>query len=76
MPHPERYTNPKNHPLFTLQEILSREYAGGTVESSEFRGVRTALCGKLPSEGPGLRIFRNAVKYAMDYGKSAALGPE
>jgi len=62
MPHPERYTDPGNHPLASLQRILGRSYIDQT--DSEV-AKRLKIAGELSSEGAGLQIFRNAVEYAQ-----------
>jgi len=58
MPHPERYNNPNNHHLASLQKILKRDY----VDKANIVD-RLKIVGELPEEGLGLKIFRNAVEY-------------
>lgn len=60
MPHPERYNDPKNHYLATLQEILSRDYIDVSDPTID-RRVRKY--GTIPQEAPGLQIFKNGVEY-------------
>ncbi len=63
MPHPERYNHPHNHPLASLQEVLSRDY----IDLSR-PGVsdRLSRAGSLPEEGLGLQIFRNGIEYVVE----------
>lgn len=60
MPHPERYNNPKNHPLAHLQQILSK---GDINREDPWVRERLQMVGELPEEGLGLKVFRNAVNY-------------
>ena len=62
MPHPERYNNPKNHHLATLQEVLNRDYVD---REDTFIVERTKLAGVFPKEGSGLQIFRNGIEYVI-----------
>lgn len=63
MPHPERYNHPDNHPLSSLQEVLSRDYIDKSDPVTEERLVRV---GTLPEEGLGLQIFRNGIEYVVE----------
>ena len=62
MPHPERYNNPKNHHLATLQEILNRDYVN---REDPIIAKRIKLAGVLPEEGSGLQIFRNGIEHVV-----------
>jgi len=61
MPHPERYNNPNNHYLASLQDILNRDYID---KSNPIVAKRLKQVGEVPEEGLGLEIFGNGVKYA------------
>ncbi len=58
MPHPERYNNAKNHNLFTLQDILNRDYVDKRNPLVAERLKRIGI-----PENHGLEIFRNGVNY-------------
>jgi phosphoribosylformylglycinamidine synthase len=63
MPHPERYNHPHNHHLASLQRILARDYVNLSAPSVV---QRLMAAGEYPTEGHGLKIFRNGVNYAID----------
>jgi len=59
MPHPERYNNLRNYNLFTLQDILNRDYID---KNNPLVAERLKLISN-PKEAPGLEIFRNGIRY-------------
>tara|TARA_Y100000310_G_scaffold324835_1_gene387231 strand:- start:6655 stop:7533 length:879 start_codon:yes stop_codon:yes gene_type:complete len=63
MPHPERSLTPQNHPKYALRSVLSRPYIDQSAPGVE---DRVKLAGPSETEGAGLQIFQNGVKYARE----------
>jgi phosphoribosylformylglycinamidine synthase len=61
MPHPERYNNPKNHYLASLQDIISREYID---QQNHLVTERKKLAGK--KQASGLLIFKKGIDYVVN----------
>jgi phosphoribosylformylglycinamidine synthase len=64
MPHPERYNNPNNHHLASLQKVLAQGYVD---KSDPSVAERLKIAGEYPTEGKGMQIFRNGVNYALEH---------